>query len=176
MKSVAFAAFVTAAAAISANKLGFMNYTARFNKVYEDVEEFVTRFERFVHWDRLINNHNNANGANFQLGHNQFSDWTDAEYKAILSYVRPNSDQKDRRNVELFDDSDLPDSVNWPLHRHVNWVEKGGVTPVKDQQHCGSCWAFSAIGAIEGAYFAKHGKLLSLSEQQLIDCDHKVDS
>ena len=84
MKTVAFAALVSATAAISADKLEFINYTARFNKVYEDVEEFVRRFERFMHWNRHINDHNNTNGANFQLGHNQFSDWTDAEYIAIL--------------------------------------------------------------------------------------------
>ena len=61
------------------------------------------------------------------------------------------------------DDSNIADSVNW--------VEAGGVTPVKDQIHCGACWAFSTIGALEGAYFAKYGELLTFSEQQLIDCD-----
>ena len=69
--------------------------------------------------------------------------------------------------VSDIDENDLPASVNW--------VEAGGVTPVKDQLHCGACWAFSTIAALEGAYFAKHGELLSFSEQQLIDCDTKVD-
>ena len=57
------------------------------------------------------------------------------------------------------------------LTDYVNWVEAGAVNPVKDQGRCGACWAFTAIGAIEGAYFVKHQKLLSFSEQQLIDCD-----
>ena len=107
MKSFAFAALASAAA-INADELEFINYTARFNKVYEDVEEFVTRFERFIYWDRLINDHNNANGANFHLGHNQFSDWTDEEYIAILGYKALATDQKDSRNVVVIEDSDLP--------------------------------------------------------------------
>ena len=88
MKHFAIAALASAAAAISADELEFLNYAARFNKVYEEIEEFALRLEQFVRWDRIINDHNYSNESeNFKLGHNQFSDWKDAEYASILRYI-----------------------------------------------------------------------------------------
>jgi len=61
------------------------------------------------------------------------------------------------------------------LPSSVDWRNEGAVNPVKNQGSCGSCWAFSAVGALEGAYAISHGQLLQFSEQQLVDCSRDDD-
>lgn len=61
-----------------------------------------------------------------------------------------------------------PSTKNLPTE--VDWSSKGAVTSIKNQGQCGSCWAFSATGALEAAYFRQKNQLLSFSEKQLVDC------
>ena len=136
-----------------------------FNKKYTDFEEYETRFSIFKQNIQMILNHN-SNHNNFTMSINKFSDLSKEEFKEKFS--REFKNFKQTNGCKSF--SYEPNSL---LPSSIDWVEKGAVTPVKDQGQCGSCWSFSTTGAIEGVWFIHSGKLLSLSEQQLMDCSKK---
>jgi len=110
----------------------------------------------------------NAQGLPYQLGINQFADLNSTEFAALyLGGYKPEHPYGEDAKPEPF-----PNMSGFKAPSAVDWVAKGAVTPVKNQARCGSCWAFSTTGSIEGAYFVTSGKLVSLSEEHLVQCDH----
>ncbi|XP_063146992.1 procathepsin L-like [Candoia aspera] len=140
-------------------------------KDYLEEEE---TFRRMV-WEKnlwRIEQHNleAAQGKHsFLLAMNHLGDLTDEEFNQMLNGFHPDRAKQHEERVASF-----PESAARETPKEVDWRTKGYVTPVKDQGHCGSCWAFSATGGLEGLLFKKTGKLVSLSEQNLMDCSWKL--
>jgi len=139
----------------------FTVFQERFEKSYS-VEEVETRFNIFCSNLRIITHHNKDLIQNFTLGINQFTDLTADEFRT--RYIGGINSRVESYGCKSFSSSGvgLPDAVDWRDHN--------AVTNVKDQGQCGSCWAFSATGAMEGAWAISHGHLTCLSEQELVDC------
>jgi C1A family cysteine protease len=143
--------------------LSWEEYKQTFGKVYNGEENDAKKAQ----YDKTLAfiEETNAKGESLQLGVNQFSDMTQAEYRvaAGLGYKAPEESMGlPHLGEHVHDGSELAASVDW--------TTKGAVTPVKDQGQCGSCWAFSTTGSTEGAWQIGSGSLKSLSEQQLVDC------
>ncbi|XP_051007079.1 cathepsin J-like isoform X2 [Acomys russatus] len=133
----------------------------KHNKIYSTEEPL-----RRAIWEenvKMIKLHNEKNGleSSFTMDVNGFADSTGEEYRKSLHDI-PVPAALSMREAYKHLVSNLPASKNW--------VKEGYVTPVRNQGKCGSCWAFTAIGAIEGQMFSKTGNLTSLSVQNLIDC------
>ncbi|KAK9947011.1 hypothetical protein M0R45_012448 [Rubus argutus] len=147
----------------------FEAWCKQYGKSYSSAQEKLYRIIVFEKNLALITQHNDLGNSSYTLSLNSFSDLTQSEFNATRLGFTPmfltlehNSEQKPSDTVA----PDVPSSIDWR--------EKGAVTNVKDQGNCGSCWAFGATGAIEGINKIVTGSLISLSEQELIDCykDH----
>jgi cathepsin L len=137
------------------------------SKQYSDAEEQLRR----VTWEsnlKKVQDHNlkaDLGVHSYWLGMNKFADMSITEFVKVMNgYNTTAAPRRQGRQTFTFDPSikDLPDTVDWRT--------QGYVTDVKDQGQCGSCWAFSSTGALEGQHFKATKKLVSLSEQNLVDC------
>jgi C1A family cysteine protease len=157
----------------------FNKFILDHNKEYKTVEEFTARFEIFkenlkkletLHVS-LTKFHSERNEEpTFGLGITKFSDLTTTEF--ARKYLNLNIDKVKTKMIEANTSIEKVNlSYQTPAPDSFDWRTEGKVGPVKNQGSCGSCWAFSTIGNIESKYAIATGKNITLSEQQLVDCD-----
>ena len=141
----------------------FIQFQDKYNKTYDSLSEFEKRFEIFKSNFHTILSHNSDINNNSTMTVNKFTDLTPDEFKMnYISGLRAKSLSSGCKMYSNTKSVNLPETVDWRL--------KNAVTSVKDQGQCGSCWTFSATGAVEGYWAIYKGQLLDLSEQQLVDC------
>jgi len=135
------------------------------------IQEEANRFEIFYHnYARVLIN--NVENEDYKMALNKFADLTAEEFKTkIVGNGQRYKELAEKLKFEHDLKNDLEIEYNvLALPKKWDWREHGAVTPVKNQQQCGSCWAFSATGALEGWNFIQNKTLVSFSEQQLVDC------
>ncbi|CAK9036399.1 Senescence-specific cysteine protease SAG39 (Cysteine proteinase SAG39) (Protein SENESCENCE-ASSOCIATED GENE 39) [Durusdinium trenchii] len=147
----------------------FKQWAAEYGHKFEDVAH---RMKTFAANLEHIAEHN-AGDHTYKLGMNAFGHLSQEEFAAThFGFNAPESMPEKSAEARQFYQLDVDELGLTDLPDEVDWTKKGAVTPVKNQGACGSCWSFSATGALEGAYFLKTGKLVSFSEQELVSCDH----
>ncbi|XP_053387369.1 procathepsin L-like [Mercenaria mercenaria] len=163
---IAFAAAARMAKFNPALDNEWLEYKNFHNKNYQYGEEFTRRaiWEKNLDYIKQHNLEADRGVHTFWLGMNEFGDMTNEEFVRVMNGYK----MATKTNGTAY----LPPS-HVSLPDSVDWRKEGYVTPVKNQGQCGSCWAFSTTGSLEGQTFKKAGKLPSLSEQNLVDCSTK---
>jgi len=139
---------------------GWIHWKQRYGKTYgTDNDEKYRQTVYYSNWKKVVAN--NANTDDFEMELNEFADLKSEEFAAIYLGTK----------VDKTNSTENGSAVIMEYPKELDWSDdKTVVTPVKNQGQCGSCWAFSTTGSVEGAYGIKNKKLVSLSEQQLVDC------
>jgi cathepsin L len=166
MKSFLLLAVLVVCAAALTEKEYQDHFTAwmqKYQKSYA-AADFQSRYAIFkanLDYVRLWN----SNNKGVTLDTNLFADLSNAEYRSIYLGTKV----KDAA-ARLERDASLPTASTVGLPDSVDWRTSGAVTPIKNQGQCGSCWSFSTTGSVEGIHKISSGNLVSLSEQNLMDC------
>ncbi|KAK3888537.1 hypothetical protein Pcinc_007389 [Petrolisthes cinctipes] len=145
----------------------FKAFVVKYNKTYESPTHYHHRHLIFTQNMKKVHilHHNEQGTATY--GPTKFADLTEAEFRQQMLGFRPDL-KPQHSNMKPVSTSGLNDME---LPTSFDWREYGAVTPIKNQGMCGSCWAFSTTGNVEGQWAIKHKNLYSLSEQELVDCD-----
>ncbi|XP_008244499.1 PREDICTED: senescence-specific cysteine protease SAG39-like [Prunus mume] len=141
-------------------------WMVRYGRVYTDNEEKEKRFKIFKENVAYIESSNADSSKPYKLRVNQFTDLTNEEFIASRNRFKGHECSTKTTSFKY-------ENVTASVPATMDWRKKGAVTPIKDQGQCGCCWAFSAVAATEGITQLTTGKLVSLSEQELVDCDTK---
>ncbi|KAG8385445.1 hypothetical protein BUALT_Bualt03G0046000 [Buddleja alternifolia] len=144
-------------------------WMTQFGRSYKDDAEKTKRFKIFKDNVEYIESFNEAGARPYKLSINKFADLTNEEFQASRNGYKMSSHSKSSK-VSSFRYSNVS-----AVPSSMDWRQKGAVTGVKDQGQCGCCWAFSAVAATEGINQLTTGNLISLSEQELVDCDTTED-
>ncbi|KAJ5068233.1 hypothetical protein M0811_12460 [Anaeramoeba ignava] len=140
-------------------------FKSKYSKNYPNEKEQQERQEIFYNNYRYINEFNQEH-TDMTLGVNHFADMTIEEFRSVMLMPKGMLQRKVNHKIEEYEPR-IPTSS---LPTNLNWTELGAVSPVKDQAFCGSCWAFSTVGVIEGQYYLATGNFKQFSEQNVIDC------
>ncbi|KAI3388621.1 hypothetical protein SNEBB_010255 [Seison nebaliae] len=141
-------------------------YKEKYDKIFNSIEEEIIHRQIYDENVKYIERHNleEEQGLHtYRLGINQFTDLTNEQFLRSMGVFGGSGKEAERKSKES-------QKIRRNIPGAVDWRKKGYVTPVKNQIQCLASWAFSATGSLEGQWFKMYSKLVSLSEQNLVDC------
>ncbi|KAF6997416.1 hypothetical protein CFC21_013635 [Triticum aestivum] len=156
----------------------FRQWQATHNRSYLIMEERLRRFQMYRDNVEYIDPTNRRGDLTYELGENEFADLTQEEFLAryASSYDGASDDTgitmpTGGGDADLWSSRGEDNSLEAPPPPSMDWRAKGAVMPKSQSSSCSSCWAFVTVATIETLNWIRTGKLVSLSEQQMVDCD-----
>jgi len=137
-------------------------WKTKHSKKYADAGEERVRYVIWKDNLNFIEEYNKNTTRGIVLAINEFGDMTNTEYRKTMNGYIPSNNTEHESTFLPPENFQAPISIDWRQH--------GLVTPIKNQGQCGSCWSFSTTGTLEGQMKRKTQRLVSLSEQNLVDC------